>query len=149
MLATEWTPLLWKPQSRIGVQLVHSPCLALLGRPKKRLNFFSRNGLSLAGKSFRPLVAVFCTHLEPPNCHISENRCFCLSVFVDFPENRTNKVCPISGEFLHWYIASCTFLTHCNIESSSCVADGAPSSVSPHTTQKQDSLAHCRFMICL
>ena len=57
--------------------------------------FFSRNGVSLAGKLFPPLVGVFCTHLEPPKYHIPEkNKQKKTHMCMDFPEF---KVCPSSG----------------------------------------------------
>ena len=49
--------------------------------PKTKFKLCFQNGACLVGKILAPLVGVFCTHLEPPNCHISPNRFF--QVFRD------------------------------------------------------------------
>ena len=72
--------------------------LELLGHPKKSSNFFVQNGACLVGKILAPLVGVFCTHLEPPNCHIWQTSKFSrFWGFLDFPENNSSKVNPSCG----------------------------------------------------
>ena len=41
-----------------------------------RNSLVSQNGACLVGELFPHPIGVCCTHLEPPNCNISENRCF-------------------------------------------------------------------------
>ena len=45
-----------------------------LQQPKKTQTCCSQNDACLVGKMTAPLVRVFCTHLEPPNCHIAKKQ---------------------------------------------------------------------------
>ena len=59
----------------IAITLKHGyACHSLDTRQKS--NFVFQNGACLVGELFPHPVKVFCTHLEPPNCHISNKSFF-------------------------------------------------------------------------
>ena len=67
------TPLSPSPVSNGGDGYI----LPEFRHPDKNSNFFfPQNGACLVGEVFPHPVGVFCTHLEPPNCHILKKRCF-------------------------------------------------------------------------
>ncbi len=75
--------------------------LRVLRHPNKDSNFFFQNGACLVGELFPHPVGVFCTHLEPPNCHISEKH-MQFKVFRDLgpsPETNVPKVAQLKAKY--------------------------------------------------